>query len=59
MSVPDSKDNYTGKDYPQVWISTDRLLSANSTELVLNMLAEDELILSHVRRFDIKGELWE
>ena len=30
MSVPDSKDNYTGKDYPQVWISTDRLLSAAS-----------------------------
>ena len=56
MSVPETKDNYTGKDFPQVWISTDRLLSANSTELVLNMLAENEKILSHVRRFDIKGE---
>ena len=56
MSVPETKDNYTGKDFPQVWISTDRLLSAGSTELVLNMLAENEKILSHVRRFDIKGE---
>ena len=55
MSVP-TEDKYTGKDYPQVWISTDRLLSADSTERVLNMLAEDEFILSHVRRFDIKGE---
>jgi methyl-coenzyme M reductase subunit D len=56
MSAPETKDKYTGKDYPQVWISTDRLLSASSTELILNMLAEDEFILSHVRRFDIKGE---
>ena len=39
MSVP-TEEKYTGKDYPQVWISTDRLLSADSTELVLNMLAE-------------------
>ena len=56
MSVPDSKDNYTGKDYPQVWISTDRLLSAASTETLLNLLAENEFIITHVRRFDIKGE---
>ena len=56
MSVPESKDNYTGKAYPQVRISTDRLLSASSTETLLNLLAEDEFILSHVRRFDIKGE---
>ena len=56
MSVPDSKDNYTGKDYPQVWISTDRLLSAASTETLLNLLAENELIITHVRRFDLKGE---
>ena len=55
MSVP-TEDKYTGKDYPQIWISTDRLLSAQSTESVLNLLAEDEFILSHVRRFDIKGE---
>lgn len=55
MSVP-TEDKYTGKDYPQIWISTDRLLSAQSTESVLNLLAEDEFILSRVRRFDIKGE---
>ena len=55
MSVP-TEDKYTGKDYPQIWISTDRLLSAQSTESVLNLLADDEFILSHVRRFDIKGE---
>jgi len=56
MSVPNVKDNYTGKAYPQVRIMTDRLLSADSTERVLNMLAENEFILSHVRRFDIRGE---
>lgn len=55
MSVP-TEDKYTGKDYPQIQISTDRLLSAQSTEAVLNLLAEDEFIISHVRRFDIKGE---
>lgn len=55
MSVP-TEDKYTGKDYPQIWISTDRLLSAQSTESVLNLLAEDDFILSRVRRFDIKGE---
>lgn len=56
MSVPNVKDNYTGNPYPQVRIMTDRLLSAESTERVLNALAADEIILSHVRRFDIKGE---
>lgn len=56
MSVPNIKDDYTGNPYPQVRIMTDRLLSADSTEKVLNALASDEFILSHVRRFDIKGE---
>ena len=55
MSVP-TEDKYTGKDYPQIWISTDRLLSASSTELILNRLAEADFILPRVRRFDIKGE---
>lgn len=56
MSAPNVKDDYTGKAYPQIRIMPDRLLSADSTEIVLNSLAEDEFILSHVRRFDIKGE---
>ena len=56
MSSIDSKEEYAGVALPQVRITTDRLLSAATTEVVLNALAQNETILSHVRRFDIKGE---
>ena len=52
----DSKEEYAGVALPQVRVTTDRLLSAATTEVVLNALAQNEIILSHVRRFDIKGE---
>ena len=56
MSSIGSKEEYAGVALPQVRITTDRLLSAATTEVVLNALAQNETILSHVRRFDIKGE---
>ncbi len=56
MTDNDRMKEYAGVPLPQVRIMTDRLLSAESTERVLNALASDELIISHVRRFDIKGE---
>ena len=56
MNGIDSKEEYTGLMLPQVRITTDRLLSAATTDMVLNALAQNETILSHVRRFDIKGE---
>ena len=56
MKGIDSKEEYTGLMLPQVRITTVRLLAAATTEMVLNALAQNETILSHVRRFDIKGE---
>lgn len=49
-------EEYAGVPLPQVRIMTDRLLSAATTEVVLNALAGNQFILDHVRRFDIKGE---
>lgn len=50
------ESEYAGVPLPQVWIASDRLLSAESTERVLNALATEKFIAEHTRRIDIKGE---
>ncbi len=56
MAGIDRSKEYAGVPLPQVRIMTDRLLSADTTEKVLNAIGSNEFIISHVRRIDIKGE---
>ncbi len=56
MTGVDRTDEYAGVPLPQVRIMTDRLLSPETTESVLNALAADQFIIDHIRRIDITGE---
>ena len=56
MAVSDKTVGYAGVDLPEIAIVTDRLLSAATTESVLNALAADQFIMDHTRKLDIRGE---
>ena len=51
-STGTARTTYAGKPLPEVKIFTDRLLSADTTERVLNALTE----VKHVRQINICGE---
>ena len=52
MSISDSKPSYAGVPLPEIKVSTQRLLSADTTEKVLNAI----VAVKDIRQINIKGE---
>lgn len=52
MSIDNSDPNYAGVPLPEIWVQTQRLLLADTTEQVLNAIAD----VKKIRQINLKGE---